>query len=262
MAEFPSLPLFTDAYLADTIHLTAAQHGAYILLLMAAWRTKECALPNDDEFLARMTRMDKRTWAANKGAVLAFWSLGSDGKLRQGRLSDERNFVEAKRRKQSQAGQASALKRKGRESTDVQPEANQNPTPTPTPIEKKEDKSSFQKNEEPSTTQMPKLIFDEPEEKKNVKRKSALKDDWKPNDNHRAKCAERGLDAGKLCEEFRNYHLARGNLFADWDRAFFTWIGNAERFGGGKAIGGAGKPRAGNIIEAGLRVAARYKNQD
>lgn len=133
MAEFPALPLFTDAYLADTIHLTAAQHGAYILLLMAAWRTKECALPNDDEFLARMTRMDKRTWAANKGAVLAFWSLGSDGKLRQGRLSDERNFVEAKRRKQSQAGQASALKRKGRESTDVQPEANQNPTPTPTP---------------------------------------------------------------------------------------------------------------------------------
>jgi uncharacterized protein YdaU (DUF1376 family) len=142
MAEFPALPLFTDAYLADTIHLTTAQHGAYLLLLMAAWRMKDCALPNDDEFLARMARMDKRTWLANKGAVLAFWSVGDDGKLRQGRLNDERKYVEGKRNRQSQAGKASALKRLGRGSTTVQPNVNQNSTPTPTPTPTKEDRGA------------------------------------------------------------------------------------------------------------------------
>lgn len=139
MAEFPALPLFTDAYLADTIHLTAAQHGAYMLMLMAAWRTKDCALPNDDEFLARVTRMDKRTWLANKTIVLGFWTVGEDAKLRQGRLYDERKFVEAKRDRNSQAGKASALKRQGRGSTDVQPQPNGNATPTPTPTPQKKE---------------------------------------------------------------------------------------------------------------------------
>lgn len=261
MAKFPALPLFTDAILGDTLHLTNAQFGSYMLLLIVEWRTPDCTLPNDDTYLAKIARMDKRTWLNNRSIILSFFQIDSNGRLQQPRLVDERNYVEQLSNKNAAAGRSSALKRKVRHSTSVQPDFNENPTPTPTPIEKKEDKSSFQKNEEPSTTQMPKLIFDEEPRAKNVKRKSALKDDWKPNDNHRAKCAERGLDAGKLCEEFRNYHLARGNLFADWDRAFFTWIGNAERFGGGKAVGGAGQQGVGGIVEAGLRVAARYKNQ-
>lgn len=133
MAEFPSLPLFTDAYLSDTLHLTAAQHGAYLMLLMAAWRTKDCALPDDDDFLSRTARMDKRSWLANKAVVLSFWHKGEDGRIRQARLLDERIFVESKRNRNSQAGKASALKRKERGATKRQPAVNENSTPTPTP---------------------------------------------------------------------------------------------------------------------------------
>src|SRR4051812_21801143 len=56
MAEFPALPLWTDAYLADCGHLSDAEHGRYFLLLMAMWRAPECRLPNDNDWLARRFR--------------------------------------------------------------------------------------------------------------------------------------------------------------------------------------------------------------
>lgn len=134
MAQFPALPLFTDAYLADTRHLTASQHGAYLLLLMMAWRTSDCSIPNDDAILARWACMDKRTWASNRETILGFWHLGDDQKFRQGRLSDERKYVDHKRNINSANGQASALKRKERDETAVQRNVNETSTPTPTPI--------------------------------------------------------------------------------------------------------------------------------
>lgn len=120
MAEFPTLPLFTDAILGDTLHLNIAQFGAYIMLLIVAWRSKECALPSDDVFLARVCRMDKRTWSNNKETILGFFTLGSDAKLRQLRLIDERIYVEEQRNRNVEAGKASALKRKGRHQATVE----------------------------------------------------------------------------------------------------------------------------------------------
>lgn len=119
MAEFPAMPLFTDAYLSDTLHLSTLQHGAYCLLLMIAWRTADCALPDDDRVLARYSRLDFRTWMKNKSVVMQFWRLGDDQKWRQGRQLDERNRVMSLQSKNSAAGKASALKRKNRQPTSV-----------------------------------------------------------------------------------------------------------------------------------------------
>ncbi len=137
MAEFPALPLFTDAFISDTTHLNATQTGAYLLLLMHAWRARDCALPADDRVLARMARMDGRAWASHKAVVLAFWDkVNIDGvdKYVQRRLLDEYSFVALRSRKNAEAGKASALKRLNRASTNVQRNVNQNSTPTPTPI--------------------------------------------------------------------------------------------------------------------------------
>lgn len=120
--------------MADTRHLTPLQHGGYLLLLMTAWRSADCALLNDDNYLSRVAGMDKRTWKANKEVILAFWFLNSEAKLQQKRLLDERKHAEDRRNKNAQAGKASALKRQGRHSTDVQPKSNQKAT-NPTPIE-------------------------------------------------------------------------------------------------------------------------------
>lgn len=53
LAQFPFLPLWTDAYLADCNHLSDAEHGRYFRILIAMWRSPECRIPNDDAWLAR-----------------------------------------------------------------------------------------------------------------------------------------------------------------------------------------------------------------
>lgn len=99
MADFPCLPLWTDAYLADTNHLTAEEHGAYILLLIEAWRTADCSLPDDDTLLARHTRLTPAKWKAAKPIIMAFWKLDNRrGRWFQKRLRKERQKVAGKKR--------------------------------------------------------------------------------------------------------------------------------------------------------------------
>ena len=95
MAQFPSLPLWTDAYLGDTTHLTTLEHGAYLLLLIAAWRSPNCRLPNDDKMLARYTKLTPAQWKRIKPMILSFFDE-KDNWLYQGRLSDESSFVKQK----------------------------------------------------------------------------------------------------------------------------------------------------------------------
>jgi len=92
MSRFPSLPLFTDAFIADTQHLDARETGAYLMLLMMAWRSPECRLPDDDKLLARCARMDGRGWRHCKPKVMQFWDL-EEGFYTQKRLRKEYEYV-------------------------------------------------------------------------------------------------------------------------------------------------------------------------
>jgi len=128
MAEFPYLPLWTDAHLADTRHLTTLQQGAYLLLLMTAWRTPENALLNDDAYLAKCSGLGRKAWMANKKTILAFWHVGVDKLLHQKKLDKVRQRSEQMTDQRRMAGQISALKRKGSASTLVQRKHNEDPT--------------------------------------------------------------------------------------------------------------------------------------
>lgn len=116
MAEFPALPFWTDAYLGDTTHLNTTEHGAYLLLLITAWRTSDCALPDDDKLLARYARCDTRQWKKLRPIIEPFFTIRG-GKWRQGKLTDVRQALSEKREKAAANGRASALKRQGRHST-------------------------------------------------------------------------------------------------------------------------------------------------
>jgi uncharacterized protein YdaU (DUF1376 family) len=142
MAEFPALPLWTDAYLADTIHLNNRESGAYLHLLMAAWRLPNCRLPNDDATLCRYARCSPREWARVKARVLPFFSIDENGLVYQKRLQKEFDYVRQKSLINKHAAHAKWRKYKGPAHADAFPRhmrnGCENDAPTPTPIKKEE----------------------------------------------------------------------------------------------------------------------------
>lgn len=95
MSQAPVYPLFIDAYLADTTHLSTEEHGAYLLLLMAMWR-RGGSVPDDDTDNARMTGLSPRRWAAMKARLRPLLILG-EGEISQKRLRIEWENSEKRR---------------------------------------------------------------------------------------------------------------------------------------------------------------------
>lgn len=138
MKSAPAMPLFGDAYLADTRHLSLEEHGAYLQLLIVAWRSDNCALPNDDKRLAMMLGVTAKKWAALKPTVMSFWTLGDNG-WEQKRLLKERRWV-AKKSEDNRAAanarwDANPLKNKGAGDANAMPNGCKNDAPPPPPIE-------------------------------------------------------------------------------------------------------------------------------
>lgn len=105
MAEFPGFTIWTDAYLADTGHLSTLEHGAYLLLLIAMWRAGGY-LPNDDKRLARFCRLNDAQFAKVRGTLMEFFRVEGD-QITQGRLQDE---IEKARNRSSRAAENARAK--------------------------------------------------------------------------------------------------------------------------------------------------------
>lgn len=135
MADFPALPFWTDAYLADTTHLTTEQHGAYCLLLFKMWRMPDCNLPDDPKLLARLAGITPAKWPGVWSVLKDFFLLADNGRWTQKRLTKERDYVnkrsgEAYREQRRIAGKASAKKRAGQHKSNGP--LNDEPTEPPT----------------------------------------------------------------------------------------------------------------------------------
>ena len=70
MSKAPAMPMYWDAYLADTTHLTTEEHGAYMLLLAAMWR-RNGVVPDDDKDNARILGLTPAKWRKVKARLLA-----------------------------------------------------------------------------------------------------------------------------------------------------------------------------------------------
>ncbi len=92
MAKLPVLPVYTDAYLGDTMHLSLEEHGAYLKLLMIIWRNNG-PIPDDDQRIARMLGITTQRWKEKlKPTISTFFDLSS-GTWLQKRLENERKKI-------------------------------------------------------------------------------------------------------------------------------------------------------------------------
>jgi uncharacterized protein YdaU (DUF1376 family) len=72
--SLPRMPLHIGDYLKETAHLSAAEHGAYVLLIMHYWA--KGSLPDDDVQLARITRMGPAQWRKARPVIQEFFQGG------------------------------------------------------------------------------------------------------------------------------------------------------------------------------------------
>ena len=101
----PWMPLWVADYLRDTRGLCAAEHGAYLLLIMEYWTVG--GLPTDDDRLARIASMSLQEWKKAKPVVKGFF----DENWKHGRIESELAKAEAVSGANSSRAKLAASKR-------------------------------------------------------------------------------------------------------------------------------------------------------
>lgn len=108
----PWMPLYVADYLADTMHFSAAEHGAYLLLIMHYWANG--GLPDDDARLARIVRMSDAEWAAARAVIRPKFGDGWRHARIDGELAESARLAEAGKKGGEASGEARRQKRQAR----------------------------------------------------------------------------------------------------------------------------------------------------
>ena len=146
------MPLYVGDYMADTMHLTTTEHGAYLLLIMHYWRAGP--LPRDDKILQGIARVSRQAWSQGIGETIKAFFYLKEGHWHHKRIDEEIERCQGVINQRKAAGRASAQARwRQREgnarSTDVEQPLNggcnlvefplqRDDTPSPSPISKKD----------------------------------------------------------------------------------------------------------------------------
>lgn len=102
MSARPWMPLYVADYLADTRRLSAAEHGAYLLLIMEVWQTRE-PLPDNDRILSRIAAMSAEEWDEARPTLERFFVIDG-GVWRHERVEAELLEAQGKYERRAEAG--------------------------------------------------------------------------------------------------------------------------------------------------------------
>lgn len=144
MSKAPAMPMFWDAYLADTTHLTTEEHGAYLLLLAAMWR-RNGSVPDSDKDNARIIGVTPAKWRGVKARLLETipgFRVGNGG-ITQEKLQktweNTQEKIEKNRANGAKGGRPKSNKNKGMEKANGYDSVNPNKSiPEPEPEPKKD----------------------------------------------------------------------------------------------------------------------------
>lgn len=120
MAALPYMQLYIADYLADTMHLSTEEHGAYLLLMFNYWQTGR-AIPKNR--LAKIARVSSERWGAVEESLKEFFTDNGTEWVHR-RIEDDLAAVRETLAKRSSAGKASAQSRRNRKETQSASESN------------------------------------------------------------------------------------------------------------------------------------------
>lgn len=108
MAALPYIQLYVADYLADTMHLTTEEHGAYLLIIMNYWQTGK---PIPESRLNSVARLSNDRWNSVKVSLNEFFTVDENNHWIHDRIDQDLIKVKSKSTQASIAGKASAAKR-------------------------------------------------------------------------------------------------------------------------------------------------------
>lgn len=142
MAALPYMQLYIADYLADTMHLSTEEHGAYLLLMFNYWQTGR-AIPKSR--LAKIARMSNERWIFVEESLREFFNDNGDEWVHD-RIEMDLEAVHAKLEQRSAAGKASVAKRKAQKATKVEREVKDRSIPVEGSFEQSENENSTNKD--------------------------------------------------------------------------------------------------------------------
>jgi uncharacterized protein YdaU (DUF1376 family) len=102
----PYWRFFVGGFAAETQHLSAAQLGHHVRLLMLAWRRASCSIPNEAEWISRRLGVGPDDYSREVVPVLSdLWESDGDD-LTNADLRSERLHVEERSEKARKAANA------------------------------------------------------------------------------------------------------------------------------------------------------------
>jgi uncharacterized protein YdaU (DUF1376 family) len=103
------MPFYTSDYLVATTHLNTEQHGAYMLLIMAAWHNGG-TITSDEEHLQAITKLSPEQWIKSNKTLQKFFSISRDY-WTHGRVKEEFDKASVLIDAKSKAGRVGAKSR-------------------------------------------------------------------------------------------------------------------------------------------------------
>lgn len=210
------MPLYIGDYIADTMHLTCEQHGAYLLLMMAYWR-KGGPLPSNDASLSAICRLSLDAWSIHKAVLMEFFDTSKGGVWIHGRIEKELSESIDKKEKAAEKARKAAEERwrleriKAENATSTeQALLDDCPSPSPSPSPTKKPKE----NRSGSGTRLP-ADWELTDELKAIAKQ--IRPEWP--DNH----------VQRIADGFKDYWLAKSGkdaTKADWLATWRNWCRN------------------------------------
>ena len=167
-----------------------------------------------------LRQIDRKTGIKGFGEALVAvaWIAEEDGGIRIVNF-DEHNGASAKRRVMEAKRKASVRKVSASDADKTKTDSGSDAE-----LEKEKDLEKEKRKDIP------------PKSPKGGRKKSAIPipDDFTPNESCKAKALELGVSLNTELPKFIDHALANDRRQVDWQAAFRTWLGNANKFSGGR----------------------------